>query len=57
MKLNFKHCEGGGFKPCKRCADNGKWNNNWMAVMFTIEGYEGCYCYKCLKEIEKENEE
>ena len=57
MKLNFKHCEGGGFRPCKRCADNGKWNNNWMAVMFTIEGYEWCYCYKCLKEIEKENEE
>lgn len=27
-----------------------------MCFLYKIEGYEGCYCLDCVKEIRKENE-
>lgn len=53
-KLNVTQCKGEGAGSCRRCNDNGKWNQNWMCFLYYIEGYEGCYCSDCVKEIEKE---
>ncbi len=47
-------CTGEGQGPCKRCSDKGKWNRNWMSFLYMIEGYEGCYCAECVKEIQAE---
>lgn len=27
---------------------------NWMCFLYKIEGYEGCYCSDCVKEIKAE---
>ena len=48
-------CTGEGQGSCKRCNDKGKWNRNWMCFLNRIEGYEGCYCDECTKEILKED--
>jgi hypothetical protein len=50
-------CKGEGHGSCRRCTDNGKWNIAWMCFLYKIEGYEGCYCRECVKEIEKESED
>ena len=47
-------CTGEGQGSCKRCNDNGKWNRAWMCFLNQIEGYDGCYCDSCTKEIMKE---
>lgn len=44
-------CSGHGQGSCKRCSDKGKWNRVWLSLLFTIEGYEGCYCSDCVKEL------
>ena len=46
--------KGEGQGSCKRCADNGKWNRAWMCFLYEIDGYDGCYCSNCVKEIAKE---
>lgn len=46
-----KRCEGEGQGSCKRCSDRGLWNRNWMCFLFEVEGFEGCYCSNCVKEI------
>lgn len=48
-------CTGEGQGSCKRCSDKGKWNRHWMCFLYEIEGYEGCYCGDCVKEIMREN--
>ena len=53
-KLKITRCDEEGQGTCKRCYDNGKWNRAWMCFLYRIEGYEGCYCYKCAKAIERE---
>nr|DAW20231.1 MAG TPA: hypothetical protein [Caudoviricetes sp.] len=45
---------GEGQASCKRCLEKGKWNKNWAVFFYKIEGYEGCYCSDCLKEIRRE---
>lgn len=47
-------CVDEGQGSCKRCSDKGKWNRMWMCFLYEIEGYEGCYCSDCVKEIQKE---
>lgn len=49
--LKITQCKGEGQGSCKRCSDRGIWNRNWMCFLYEIEGYEGCYCSKCVKEI------
>ncbi len=49
-------CTGEGQGSCKRCSENGKWNRNWMCFLYSIEGYEGCYCSDCVKEIMEEEQ-
>lgn len=49
--MKITQCTGEGMGSCKRCSDNGKWNMNWMCFLYKIEGYEGCYCSDCVKEI------
>ena len=44
-------CEGEGQGECKKCSDDGKWNRSWMCFLYKIEGMEGCYCEKCVREI------
>jgi len=44
-------CTGEGQGSCKRCEDKGIWNRTWMCFLYRIEGLEGCYCEKCVKEI------
>lgn len=49
--LKITQCKGEGQGSCKRCSDNGKWNRIWMRFLYKIEGYDGCYCSDCVKEI------
>ena len=46
-------CTGEGHGSCRRCSDKGIWNRTWMCFLYRIEGYEGCYCRDCVKEIQK----
>ncbi len=34
-KLNVTQCKGEGQGSCKRCIDNGKWNQNWMRFIIS----------------------
>lgn len=57
--LSFKNikvtqCSGDGQGSCKRCSDNGKWNRHWSTFLYKIEGLDGCYCFNCTNEIDKE---
>ena len=52
--LKVTQCKGEGQGSCKRCADKGIWNRTWMCFLYKIEGYEGCYCGDCVKEIQAE---
>lgn len=52
--MKITQCTGEGQGECKRCADKGKWNRMWMSFLYHIEGMEGCYCEKCVREIEIE---
>lgn len=52
-ELKIIQCKGEGQGSCKRCNDHGVWNRHWMSMLYKIEGYEGCYCSECVKEIEK----
>lgn len=55
-KLKITRCEDEGQGICKRCRDNGKWNQTWMCFLYEIEGYPGCYysnCAKTIKDMEK----
>lgn len=54
--LKITQCKGEGQGSCKMCADNGKWNRNWMCFLYKIEGYEGCYCSECVKKIMEGNQ-
>lgn len=49
--MKVTQCKGDGQGSCKRCSDKGKWNRTWMCFLYKIEGYEGCYCSDCVKEI------
>ena len=49
--MKITKCKGEGQGSCKRCSDKGKWNRTWMCFLYKIEGYEGCYCADCVKEI------
>ena len=51
--LKITQCKGEGQGSCKRCNDQGIWNRHWMSLLYKIEGYDGCYCTYCIKEIEK----
>lgn len=53
--MKITQCTGEGQGECKRCADKGKWNRMWMPFLYHIEGMEGCYCKKCVREIEIED--
>lgn len=53
-RMKVEKCTGEGQGSCKRCSDNGKWNRAWMCFLYKIEGYDGCYCRKCVEEITKE---
>ena len=54
--IKYEQCNGNGFGSCKRCIDNGKWSHVWTEWLYKIEGYDGCYCYDCLKLIINELE-
>ena len=54
MRMKVTKCTGEGQGSCKRCLEKGKWNRSWMCFLYKIEGYEGCYCSDCVKEIEME---
>lgn len=54
--MKITKCSGEGQGSCKRCADNGKWNRQWMCFLFKIEGLDGCYCSDCIKKISNENQ-
>lgn len=59
MKIAMKialitSCKENGQGSCKRCSDNGIWNRYWMCFLYRIEGFEGCYCRECVKEIIEE---
>jgi hypothetical protein len=50
--MKITKCTGEGQGSCKRCSDKGKWNRTWMCFLYKIEGYEGCYCSGCVKELQ-----
>lgn len=49
--MKIAQCQGEGQGSCKRCDDKGIWNRQWTCFLYKIEGQEGCYCEKCIKEI------
>ena len=49
--LKITQCEGEGQGSCKMCEDSGKWYRYWMCFLYEIEGFEGCYCFDCVKKI------
>lgn len=49
--LKIMRCEGNGQSSCKGCKDKGIWNRHWVCFLYKIQGREGCYCEKCIKEI------
>lgn len=55
--MRFERCSGEGQGSCKRCLDKGIWNRRWMCFLFEIDGYDGCYCSDCVKEISEEEDE
>lgn len=55
--VKISKCKGYGLGSCKRCMENGKWSNTWMNFLYHIEGYEGCYCSDCVKDIMKGGEQ
>lgn len=56
-KLKVTRCKGEGQGTCKMCSDNGKWNVNWMCLLFRVEGREGCYCSDCVRKIMEKRSE
>lgn len=52
--LKITRCSGNGQGSCKRCEDNGIWNRHWMTMLYKIEGFDGCYCPKCVEAIKEE---
>lgn len=52
--MKITPCTGEGQGWCRRCLEKGKWGANWMCFLYKIEGYDGCYCLDCVKEIRKE---
>lgn len=55
--IKITKCKGEGQSSCKRCNDKGVWNRHWACFLYKIEGQEGCYCEKCIKEIMRKEEE
>lgn len=56
-KPKITRCTGEGQGSCKRCDDRGIWNRYWMSMLYEIEGYGGCYCSCCVREILEEVKE
>lgn len=54
--LKIIQCEGNRQGSCKGCEDKGIWNRSWTCFLYKIEGLEGCYCRKCVKEIMREED-
>ena len=54
--LKIMRCKGNGQVSCKGCNDKGIWNRYWMCFLYKIQGQEGCYCEKCIKEIARQEE-
>ena len=52
--IKVTRCKGEGQGSCRRCANNGRWNRNWMCFLYKIEGFDGCYCIDCVNKIRKE---
>ena len=50
--MKITRCQGEGHGSCRRCSDKGIRNIAWMCFLYKIEGYEGCYCRDCVKEIQ-----
>lgn len=56
MALKITQCKGEGQGSCTMCNDNGVWNLNWMCSLYHVEGYSGCYCWDCVKNIQGKEE-
>lgn len=56
ISLKIIKCVGDGQSECKRCADIKGFNRFWMAMLYKIDGFDGCYCYDCMRFIVKELE-
>nr|DAR00777.1 MAG TPA: PROTEIN/RNA Complex, archaeal, ribosomal, 50S, protein.0A [Caudoviricetes sp.] len=54
--LKVTRCNGEGKGVCKRCKERKGFGLNWMSFLYKIEGYDGCYCFDCVKEILIEEE-
>ena len=48
---------GDGQGSCTSCDNKGIWNRSWMCFLYKIEGIDGLYCEKCLKEFFKKGVE
>lgn len=56
MSLKITQCKGEGQGSCTMCNANGIWNVSWMCFLYRVEGYSGCYCWECVKKIQKKEE-
>lgn len=53
MTMKITQCKGEGQGSCARCDSKGIWNRHWCSMLYKIEGLEGTYCSKCVKEIKE----
>lgn len=47
----IKKCSGDGLCSCTLCTSMGRWSLEWYSWCYEIEGYDGTYCCKCMKEL------
>lgn len=50
-KIKVTLCKDEGQGSCTRHVEKGKWNRMWMCFLYQIEGFDGYYCWNCVKEI------
>ena len=49
--MKITQAQGNGQGRCALCEKRGKWNLQWMAFLFKVEGKDGVYCQNCADEL------
>jgi hypothetical protein len=52
--MKVTKCIEEGQGSCKRCLEKRQMEHKLDVLLYEIEGYDGCYCSDCVKEIRKE---
>ena len=55
--MKYIQAEGNGQGQCTRCKEEGRWSQSWMCFLYKVEGKKGCYCFDCITQMIKEEED